>query len=88
MKQKRSTPLSRRRFLRAAGAGMVLASATRIVCAQGRKKMTREEAGYEETAEDFLVCSGCALFQEPKYCVILEGEVSPNATCKYYVHVE
>lgn len=83
-----SRRLSRRRFLRTTGAGAALLCAASAARAQARKRMTREEAEYEDEARDGLVCSGCALFQDPKYCVILDGEISPNGTCKYYVHVE
>jgi hypothetical protein len=52
------------------------------------RKMTQKEAGYVDEAEDGLICAACSLFEEPKYCAIVEGEVSPNGTCKYFTHVE
>ncbi len=50
--------------------------------------MTKEKAGYLDEAEDGLICAACSLFEEPTYCAIVEGDVSPNGTCKYFTHVE
>ncbi|MFO1426027.1 MAG: hypothetical protein U1F11_03440 [Steroidobacteraceae bacterium] len=80
--------VSRRTWLRSACGGAVLLCAGRAAVADGPKKFTREQAEYKETAPDDLACVACALFVEPKFCTIVEGEVSPRATCKYFVPVE
>lgn len=56
--------------------------------AQERRKLTREEAGYKEATTGASICAACADFVAPKYCSIMEGEVSPEGTCKYFRNVE
>jgi hypothetical protein len=58
------------------------------IAAAASRKMTKEKAGYLDEAEDGLICAACSLFEEPTYCAIVEGDVSPNGTCKYFTHVE
>jgi hypothetical protein len=79
--------LSRRVFLGSACGGVLCLYAATAATAQS-KKMTRKEVGYRDEPNDGLPCSACALFLEPKYCVILDGAISPNGTCNYFAHVE
>lgn len=79
--------LSRRAVL--ACMGITLWSLDRAPLALERRKLTREEAGYrEESPDGALICAACADFVAPRYCSIIDGEVSPQGTCKYFRHVE
>lgn len=79
--------LSRRVFLGSACVGAAVLCVGRAAVAQGRK-LTKLEAGYRDDSKDGSPCGACALFQDPKYCVIVEGEVSPDGTCNYFANVE
>jgi hypothetical protein len=85
---RRHMAVSRRRFVACASMGVCLYSRDGALHAQGRRKMTREEAGYRESTDGASICAACADFVAPKYCSIMEGEVSPQGTCRYFRHVE
>jgi hypothetical protein len=75
----------RRRFLR--GAVAVFASAlTRgaISRAQGQQKMSKQEAEYQDSPKDIRMCATCTLFEPPRSCKVVEGDVSPNGWCKAF----
>jgi hypothetical protein len=76
----------RRRFLR--GALAVFASAlTRSATsrAQAQQKMSKQEAEYQDGPKDIRMCATCSLFEPPKSCKVVEGDVSPNGWCKAFV---
>jgi hypothetical protein len=79
--------VSRRALLRSACGGAALFCAGRAAAAEV-VKLTQAQAEYKDTATGDLTCVACALFIEPKYCTIIQGEVSPKGTCKFFVPVE
>jgi hypothetical protein len=79
----------RRRFLR--GALAVFASAlTRSATsrAQAQQRMSKQEAEYQDGPKDIRMCATCSLFEPPKSCKVVEGDVSPNGWCKAFVLVD
>jgi hypothetical protein len=46
--------------------------------------MTRQQAEYQDTPRDIYSCATCTLFEPPKYCKVVEGEVSKNGWCKAF----
>jgi hypothetical protein len=78
--------LSRRRLIgRAAGLGLVgagLALSTREAAAQ---KLAQQAAQYQESPKNGQQCSTCALFEPPASCKIVDGAISPQGWCKFYV---
>jgi hypothetical protein len=76
----------RRRLLR--GALAVFASALirgAISPAQAQQKMSKQEAEYQDSPRDIRMCATCTLFEPPKSCKVVEGDVSPNGWCKAFV---
>ena len=76
----------RRRLLR--GALAVFASAltrSAISQAQTQQKMSKQEAEYQDSPKDIRMCATCTLFEPPKSCKVVEGDVSPNGWCKAFV---
>ena len=76
----------RRRLLR--GALAVFASAlarSTISRAQVQQKMSKQEAEYQGSPKDIRMCATCTLFEPPKSCKVVEGDVSPNGWCKAFV---
>lgn len=47
-------------------------------------KMTREQAQYQDQPKGINMCSTCTLFEPPKSCKVVEGDVSPDGWCKAF----
>jgi hypothetical protein len=80
--------ISRRSILASSCAGTALYCFGLPALAQERRKLSLQEAEYKITTDGSLICAACAYFVAPKYCSIVEGEVSPKGTCKYFRDVE
>jgi hypothetical protein len=52
--------------------------------AQGSDKMTRQQAQYQDTPKDIYSCELCSLFEPPKSCKVVEGEISKDGWCKAF----
>jgi hypothetical protein len=53
--------------------------------AQAQQKMSKQEAEYQDSPKDIRMCATCTLFEPPKSCKVVEGDVSPNGWCKAFV---
>jgi hypothetical protein len=51
---------------------------------QASEKMTRQQAQYQDTPNGIFSCATCSLFVEPKYCKVVEGEVSRDGWCRAF----
>ena len=51
---------------------------------QAADKMTRQQAEYQDTPKDIYSCATCTLFEPPKACKVVEGEVSRDGWCKAF----
>jgi hypothetical protein len=79
----RSTGLSRRRLI-ATAACATSAMALAPMSAPALEKMTRQQALYQDSPKDIMMCATCTLFEPPKSCKIVEGDVSPTGWCKAF----
>jgi hypothetical protein len=52
--------------------------------ANARDKMSQQEAEYQDSPKDIRMCATCTLFEPPKSCKVVEGDVSPNGWCKAF----
>jgi hypothetical protein len=52
------------------------------------EKVAKEAAAYQSTPNGIQMCSNCSLFEAPKSCKLVEGDISPNGWCKDYVIVD
>ncbi len=64
----------------AAGAAALLSPATNANAA----KMTQAAAAYQDTPKNSQQCDGCALFQAPNACQLVDGNISPAGWCKFW----
>jgi hypothetical protein len=75
---------SRRRVMGAAveivSAGLLL----RISQVEAAEKMTKQQAEYQDTPNGIYSCGLCTLFDRPKSCKVVEGEVSEDCWCKVF----
>jgi hypothetical protein len=76
---------SRRKLMHAVvnavSAGLLLRSSQ----TKASEKMTRQQAEYQDTPRDIYSCGMCTLFEPPKYCKVVAGEVSRDGWCKAFV---
>jgi hypothetical protein len=70
-------------------AGGVSASLTlRIPHGRADDKMTRTQAQYQDTPNGIYSCATCSLFERPKSCKVVEGDVSEDGWCKAFALVD
>jgi hypothetical protein len=72
----------RRRLMGGALAALAVALSCRGARAQ--QKMSKQEAEYQDSPKDIRMCATCTLFERPKSCKVVEGDVSPNGWCKAF----
>ncbi|MDB5519181.1 MAG: iron oxidase [Tardiphaga sp.] len=75
---------SRRKLVRAIANGVSAGLLLRITPSEASEKMTRQQAEYQDTPRDIYSCATCTLFEPPKYCKVVEGEVSRDGWCKAF----
>ncbi len=64
----------------AAGAAALLLPVKQAVA-----KMNQHSVEYQDTPKEDQKCSNCSLFQEPNACTLVDGEISPEGWCKFWV---
>jgi hypothetical protein len=79
-----AAPLSRRTLFRnaaalAGGLAVLIGSAMPALA-----KMAQAAAGYQATTKGDQNCAGCALFQAPGSCTLIDGAISPTGWCKFF----
>jgi hypothetical protein len=75
---------SRRKVVSAVVKGVSAGLLLRISQTQASEKMTREQAQYQDTPKGIYSCELCSLFEAPKSCKVVEGEVSKDGWCKAF----
>ena len=73
--------LSRRTLVGTVLCGTIAGGATQTCAAD---KMTREQAQYQDQPKGISMCATCTLFEPPKSCKVVEGDVSPNGWCRAF----
>jgi hypothetical protein len=51
-------------------------------------KMTRQQAQYQDKPNGIYSCANCSLFERPKSCKVVEGDVSEDGWCKAFAFVD
>jgi hypothetical protein len=82
-----STDVSRRNLLRGAtlAAGGAAFLAATMTAQRAEAKMAQNAAGYQSTPKDGLRCSNCAVFVAPSSCRLVDGTISPDGYCRFFV---
>ena len=80
-----SDRLPRRAVVRA----VVVGAAAALTLRPGRRanaqeKLSQSDAAYQDTPKDDHVCGGCTLFQPPKSCKVVAGDISEHGWCKLF----
>jgi hypothetical protein len=48
------------------------------------EKMTRQQAEYQDMPKGIFSCAVCSLFEPPKSCKVVDGEVSKDGWCRAF----
>jgi hypothetical protein len=72
----------RRKVMRALVKGISAGLLLRISRTEASEKMTLQQAEYQDTPKGIYSCAVCTLFEPPKYCKVVAGEVSKDGWCK------
>ena len=75
---------SRRKVIRAVARGVTAGLLLRISRTDASEKMTRQQAEYQDTPNGMYSCGMCTLFEPPKACKVIDGEVSKDGWCKAF----
>jgi hypothetical protein len=75
---------SRRKVVSAVVKGVSAGLLLQISRVQASDKMTPQQAQYQDTPKDIYSCEVCSLFEPPKSCKVVEGEVSKDGWCKAF----
>jgi hypothetical protein len=80
--------LSRRGFFRraatyAVGAAAII-QALEPKPATAQAKVAQSAVSYQDKPKGTQRCDGCSLFQAPKSCKVVEGDVSPQGWCSLF----
>ncbi len=74
----------RRKLMGAVVKGVSAGLLFQISQGQASDKMTLQQAQYQNTPKDIYSCELCSLFEPPKSCKVVEGEVSKDGWCKAF----
>jgi len=75
---------SRRKLIRAVVEGVSAGLLLRISRTEASEKMTRQQAEYKDTPNGIYSCGMCTLFEPPKSCKVVAGEVGKDGWCKAF----
>jgi hypothetical protein len=79
---------SRRKVMGAVVKGVFAGLLLRISGAHASEKMTRQQAQYQDMPNGIYSCANCSLFERPRSCKVVDGEVSEDGWCKAFALVD
>jgi hypothetical protein len=79
---------SRRKVMGVVVKGVSAGFLLQISQAAASDKMTRQQAQYQDTPNGIYSCANCSLFERPKSCKVVEGDVSEDGWCKAFALVD
>ncbi len=47
-------------------------------------KLSKQDAEYQDSSKGIQMCATCTLFELPRSCKVVEGDISPDGWCKVY----
>jgi hypothetical protein len=61
-----------------------VASAAAATRASAQQKVSQADAKYQTQPKDGQQCDGCAQFQAPNACKLVDGNISPTGWCTLF----
>ncbi|HEX3864346.1 MAG TPA: hypothetical protein VHY35_21895 [Stellaceae bacterium] len=77
-------PQTSRRRLLAGGLAVVTGLVGGAPPSRAQVKATKEEALYQPGPKDGQSCAVCALFRPPHACEVVQGDIAPQAWCRFF----
>jgi len=77
-------PINRRAWMLAALAAASGLDLAAVRAPRAAEKMSKQEAEYQDSPKDIRTCATCTLFEPPRACKVVEGDVSPYGWCKAF----
>jgi hypothetical protein len=74
----------RRKLIGAIAKGSVAGLLLRVPPIEAAAKMTPRQAEYQDTPKDIYSCAVCTLFEPPKSCKVVAGDISKDGWCKAF----
>ena len=71
-------------MMRTMASGVSAGLLLRMSPTKAEEKMTRQQAGYQDTPNGLYSCGVCSLFEPPNSCKVVEGEVSREGWCRVF----
>jgi hypothetical protein len=75
---------SRRKIMGAMVGGVSASLGLRISQVKAQEKMTRQQAQYQDTPNGIYSCAVCSLFEAPKSCKVVDGDVDKDGWCRVF----
>ena len=75
---------SRRTLIRAALTGAATLVLASVSSSRAQQKMTKARAEYQDSPKGILMCATCSLFEPPRSCKIVEGDVLAEGWCNAF----
>lgn len=63
----------------------VLAVVTGTGSVLAQSQVSKEQAKYQGSPRDGKKCAGCKHFKAPDSCRLVEGKISPDGWCRFWV---
>jgi hypothetical protein len=79
------TPKISRRSAMQALSFAVVAAPVMLATRSALAKMSQESATYQNSPKGNQNCANCKLFVPPSSCTLVEGLISPQGWCKFWV---
>ena len=80
------SPTFSRRFVLLRSAGCAAgAAAVLLPLKEAAAKMSQPSVAYQDSPKGDQKCSNCSLFQEPSACTLVDGNISAEGWCKFWV---
>ena len=77
--------VSRRRLFRSAVLAAGGLAAMLGMGLRAEAKMSQQAGGYQALPKGDQSCATCAYFKAPSSCTLIDGLISPNGWCRFYV---
>jgi hypothetical protein len=61
-----------------------VASVAAVTCASAQQKVSQADAKYQAAPKDGQQCDGCAQFQAPNACKLVDGNIAPTGWCQLF----
>jgi hypothetical protein len=81
-------PLCRRTFLQyAAGAASGVTISVALTTASAAPKVSKQAVAYQDHPDGDKRCESCAQFQPPDACKMVDGQISPQGSCRIFIPI-